>query len=117
MCDFKAFLTKTNALALAIGVIIGGALGAVVSLAGQRRSSCRPSAWPSAASTSRDQDHPREATAQSGEEVAIRWGAFLNSIIAFIVVASSCGDQPDVHQGGGAGRPVCRGDERPRSRR
>ena len=28
--DFKAFLTKTNALALAIGVIIGAALGSVV---------------------------------------------------------------------------------------
>ena len=28
--EFKAFLTKSNALALAIGVIIGGALGAVV---------------------------------------------------------------------------------------
>ena len=29
--DFKAFLFKTNALALAIGVIIGGAFGKVVS--------------------------------------------------------------------------------------
>ena len=28
--EFKAFLLKTNALALAIGVIIGGALGTVV---------------------------------------------------------------------------------------
>ena len=28
--EFKAFLTKSNALALAIGVIIGAALGAVV---------------------------------------------------------------------------------------
>ncbi len=29
--DFKAFLTKSNALALAIGVIIGAATGKVVS--------------------------------------------------------------------------------------
>ncbi len=28
--EFKAFLTKSNAMALAIGVIIGAALGAVV---------------------------------------------------------------------------------------
>ena len=28
--EFKAFLTKSNALALAIGVVIGAALGAVV---------------------------------------------------------------------------------------
>ena len=30
LAEFRAFLTKTNALALAIGVIIGAALGAVV---------------------------------------------------------------------------------------
>lgn len=29
--DFRAFLTKTNALALAVGVIIGAAIGSVVS--------------------------------------------------------------------------------------
>jgi large conductance mechanosensitive channel len=29
--EFKAFLTKTNALALAVGVVIGGAIGNVVS--------------------------------------------------------------------------------------
>jgi large conductance mechanosensitive channel len=29
--EFRGFLTKTNALALAVGVIIGGAVGAVVS--------------------------------------------------------------------------------------
>jgi len=29
--DFKAFLTKSNALALAIGVVIGAATGKVVS--------------------------------------------------------------------------------------
>jgi large conductance mechanosensitive channel len=29
--EFKAFLTKTNALALAVGVVIGGAVGKVVS--------------------------------------------------------------------------------------
>ena len=28
--EFKAFLTKSNALALAIGVIIGGAFGGIV---------------------------------------------------------------------------------------
>lgn len=31
LTDFKAFLTKSNALALAIGVIIGAAMGKVVS--------------------------------------------------------------------------------------
>jgi large conductance mechanosensitive channel len=31
LADFKSFLTKSNALALAIGVIIGAAIGKVVS--------------------------------------------------------------------------------------
>jgi large conductance mechanosensitive channel len=31
LADFKEFLTKTNALALAVAVIIGGAIGKVVS--------------------------------------------------------------------------------------
>ncbi len=31
IAEFRGFLTKTNALALAIGIIIGGAVGAVVS--------------------------------------------------------------------------------------
>jgi large conductance mechanosensitive channel len=31
IAEFRGFLTKTNALALAVGVIIGGAVGAVVS--------------------------------------------------------------------------------------
>ncbi len=35
--DFKAFLTKSNALALAVGIILGVALGAVVKSSGRRR--------------------------------------------------------------------------------
>jgi len=31
VADFRAFLTKTNALALAVGVIIGAAVGSIVS--------------------------------------------------------------------------------------
>lgn len=31
LADFRGFLTKTNALALAVGVIIGGAVGNIVS--------------------------------------------------------------------------------------
>ena len=31
LAEFRGFLTKTNALALAVGVIIGGAVGSVVS--------------------------------------------------------------------------------------
>jgi large conductance mechanosensitive channel len=84
--EFKAFLLKTNALALAIGVIIGTALGAVVN------------------SLVNDVIMPPIGVALGGvdfanlkivlqdavgdtPEVAIRWGAFINTIIAFIVIA------------------------------
>ncbi len=86
--EFQAFLVKTNALALAIGVIIGIALGAVVT------------------SLVNDIIMPPIGVALGGvdfanlkivlkdavggdpaTEVAIRWGAFINTIIAFIVVA------------------------------
>ena len=36
MGGFRAFLTKSNALALAIGVILGAALGSVVDLTRSR---------------------------------------------------------------------------------
>ena len=83
--EFRAFLLKTNALALAIGVIIGGALGTVVNslvndiimppvgyvLGGVDFSALKVVLKPGDAET----------------EVAIRWGAFINAIIAFIVIA------------------------------
>jgi large conductance mechanosensitive channel len=85
--EFRAFLLKTNALALAIGVIIGGALGTVVN------------------SLVNDVIMPPIGLALGGvdffalkivlksavggdpaTEVAIRYGAFINSIIAFLVI-------------------------------
>ena len=84
--EFKAFLLKTNALALAIGVIIGAALGTVVTslvndiimppvgvlLGGVDFSSLRI---------------VLKEAAGDVPEVAIRWGAFINTLIAFIVIA------------------------------
>jgi large conductance mechanosensitive channel len=88
LSEFKGFLLKTNALALAIGVIIGGALGTVVT------------------SLVEDIIMPPIGLALGGvefsdlkvvlkdpvggdptTEVAIRWGAFLNAVITFIVIA------------------------------
>jgi large conductance mechanosensitive channel len=86
--DFRAFLLKTNALALAIGVIIGGALGTVVNslvndiimppiglLLG--RVDFSQLKWVLQPATNGD----------PATEVAIRWGMFVNAIIAFIVIA------------------------------
>ena len=86
--EFKAFLLKTNALALAIGVIIGTALGTVVNslvddiimppigvaLGGVDFSQMR---YILKAAVGND----------PATEVAIRYGAFINSLIAFLVIA------------------------------
>jgi large conductance mechanosensitive channel len=89
--EFKAFLLKTNALALAIGVIIGTALGAVVNslvndiimppigvvLGGVDFSGM----------VIKLKDAAVDAAGKPIPEVDIRYGAFINFIIAFIVVA------------------------------
>jgi large conductance mechanosensitive channel len=87
--EFRGFLLKTNALALAVGVIIGTALGTVVNslvndiimppigllLGGVDFSSLKIVLKAAAAG------------ADPATEVAIRWGLFLNSIIAFVIIA------------------------------
>ena len=89
--EFRSFLLTTNALALAIGVIIGGALGTVVNslvndiimppvgalLGGVDFSSL----------VIKLKDATTDAAGKPVPEVDIRWGAFINSIIAFIVIA------------------------------
>jgi len=86
--EFRSFLLKTNALALAIGVIIGGALGTVVNslvsdiimppvglvLGGVDFAELK---WVLKTMVGDD----------PATEVAIRYGAFINAIIAFVVIA------------------------------
>ena len=86
--DFKGFLLKSNALALAIGVIIGGALGTVVNslvndilmppigfvLGGVDFSALKIVLKPAVGG-------------DPATEVAIRWGAFVNALIAFVAIA------------------------------
>ena len=86
--EFKAFLLKTNALALAIGVIIGTALGTVVN------SLVNDSIMPPVGLLLGKVDFTnlklvlQEATGgDPATEVAIRWGTFINAIIAFVVIA------------------------------
>ncbi len=89
--EFKGFLLKTNALALAVGVIIGVALGNVVNslvndiimppigvlLGGVDFTSL----------VIKLKDATTDAAGKPIPEVDIRWGAFINLVIAFIVVA------------------------------
>ena len=78
--EFKAFLLKTNALALAIGVIIGGALGTVVN------SLVNDIIMPPIGKVLGNVDFSN-LVIDLGDDVAIRWGAFVNSVIAFVVIA------------------------------
>jgi large conductance mechanosensitive channel len=86
--EFRAFLLTTNALALAIGVIIGTALGTVVT------SLVNDIIMPPIGLLLGGIDFAdlkwTLKTAVGGDpttEVAIRYGAFLNAVIAFIVIA------------------------------
>lgn len=86
--EFRSFLLKTNALALAVGVIIGTALGTVVN------SLVNDIIMPPIGMLLGGVDFAtlrfvlKEAVGgDPASEVAIRYGAFLNSIIAFVIVA------------------------------
>jgi large conductance mechanosensitive channel len=86
--EFRSFLLTTNALALAIGVIIGTALGTVVN------SLVNDIIMPPIGLLLGGVDFSSLKlvlkAAVGGDpttEVAIRWGLFLNSIIAFVIIA------------------------------
>jgi len=88
IAEFKDFLLKTSALALAVGVIIGVALGGVVN------SLVNDVIMPPVGKLLGNVDFSQlkivlteAAGGDPATEVAIRWGAFLNSIIAFVIIA------------------------------
>lgn len=84
MGGFRAFLTRSNALALAIGVIIGVSLGTVVNTLVDAII-MPPIGW---ALSGIDFASLKTVlgTNAKGEEVAIGWGMFLNALITFVVV-------------------------------
>ena len=84
MAGFRAFLTKSNALALAIGVIIGVSLGSLVTTL-VNAIIMPPIGW---ALSGIDFASIKTilGTNAKGEEVAIGWGLFLNALIVFVVV-------------------------------
>jgi len=83
---FKAFLLKTNALALAVGVIIGVALGNVVT------SLVNDIIMPPIGMALGNVDFSQltivlKSSTDPTKEVAIRYGAFINVVITFLIVA------------------------------
>ena len=87
--EFKAFLTKSNALALAIGVIIGAALGAVVN--SLVKDIIMPPIGYALGGVNFDELKivlaPATDPADPLTEVAIRYGAFIEVCITFVVIA------------------------------
>ena len=87
--EFRAFLLKTNALALAVGVIIGGALGTVVT------SLVNDIIMPPVGLLLGGVDFAAQQIQLKAPTVAgdpttgiyLRYGAFINAIIAFLVIA------------------------------
>jgi large conductance mechanosensitive channel len=86
--EFKAFLLKSNALALAIGVIIGAALGTVVtSLVNDIIMPPIGLALGGVDFASLKIVLQEPVGGDPATEVAIRWGAFVNAVITFVIVA------------------------------
>jgi large conductance mechanosensitive channel len=86
--EFKGFLLKTNALALAVGVVIGVALGSVVT------SLVNDIIMPPIGALLGGVDFSNlkivlkaAAGGDPTTEVAIRWGTFINTVITFVIVA------------------------------
>jgi large conductance mechanosensitive channel len=83
---FREFLLKTNALALAVGVIIGVAMGNVV------MSLVNDVIMPPIGMALGGLDFSQlkvvlKASGDPKAEVAIRYGAFINVVITFVIVA------------------------------
>ena len=77
--EFRAFLLKSNALALAIGVILGAALGTVV------KSLVDDIIMPPIGKILGGVDFSQLVITWDGVE--IRYGLFINAVITFVIVA------------------------------
>ena len=89
LAEFRGFLTKTNALALAIGVIIGAAVGSVVSaLASDILMPVIGLALPGG-SWREARFVLRTATDANGKvtESAILYGHFIGTVLDFLIIA------------------------------
>ncbi len=87
--DFKTFLTKSNALALAVGVIIGGATGKVVSsivddlLMPGIATVLPPGDWREAQVVlSQSKDQNGKVTVN-----AVKYGHFIGSLVDFTIIS------------------------------
>ena len=85
MGGFKEFVTKSNALALAIGVVVGTALGSVVTTL------VNEVIMPPIGFALNGVDFSTIRTvlgvdAKTGKEISIGWGVLINALIVFFIV-------------------------------
>ncbi|HVP37596.1 MAG TPA: large conductance mechanosensitive channel protein MscL [Candidatus Saccharimonadales bacterium] len=84
--EFKKFLMQTNALALAVGVIIGGAVGKVVSsLVGDVLMPVIGLLIPGGAW--RDLELALSHKADGSVANAVKYGAFVGNVVDFVIIA------------------------------
>jgi len=85
--EFKEFAMKGSVIDLAVGVVIGGAFGKIVaSLVGDV---IMPALSPILGSVNFTDLAVRIATNAAGKPVLLRYGAFLQTIFEFVVIAAS----------------------------
>ena len=92
--DFKAFISKGNIFDMAVGVVIGGAFGKIVtSLVNDIITPLISLATGNVALVDLKAVLRPEVTDEAGEilvaEVAVKYGAFLQNIIDFLIIALS----------------------------
>ena len=86
--DFKDFAMKGNVLDLAIGVIIGGAFGKVVSSL-VNDIIMPPIGLLIGGVDFKDLQVVIKKATETSSEIAIRYGAFVNTIIDFVIIAAA----------------------------
>lgn len=85
--EFKEFAMKGSVIDLAVGVVIGGAFGKIVaSLVGDV---VMPALSPILGSVNFTELAVQIATNSAGKPVLLRYGAFLQTIFEFVVIALS----------------------------
>jgi large conductance mechanosensitive channel len=85
--EFKEFAMKGSVLDLAVGVVIGAAFGKIVaSLVGDV---IMPALSPALGSINFSDLAARISTNAAGKPVLLKYGAFLQTIIEFVVIAFS----------------------------
>ncbi len=85
--EFKEFAMKGSVIDLAVGVVIGGAFGKIVaSLVGDV---IMPALSPILGSVNFTELAVQIATNAAGKPVLLRYGAFVQTIFEFVVIAAS----------------------------